>query len=68
MQLVRIAPGTRFPIHTHDGPEFVDMMEGEAVQNGQSLKGGWASVAEAGTLDGDSHSPTVCAFLTVYSE
>ena len=32
MQLVRFAPGTKFPVHTHEGPEFVYMIEGEALQ------------------------------------
>ncbi len=31
MQLVRFAPGTKFPVHRHDGPEFVYMIEGEAL-------------------------------------
>jgi anti-sigma factor ChrR (cupin superfamily) len=35
MQLVRFEPGTSFPIHTHTGPEFIDLLEGEAVQEGQ---------------------------------
>lgn len=67
LQLVRFAAGTKFPAHTHEGPEFVYMIEGEAVQNGQRLGPGWASAAEIGTLDEDFHSPTGCTFLTVYS-
>lgn len=67
MQLVRFAPGTRFPAHIHEGPEFVYMIEGEAVQNGQHLGPGWAATAEAGTSDEDFHSPTGCTFLTVYT-
>ena len=68
MQLVRFAPGTTFPAHIHEGPEFVYMIEGEAVQNGQHLGPGWASAAEIGTSDDDFHSSTGCVFLTVYSE
>ncbi len=68
MQLVRFAPGTKFPVHTHEGPEFVYMIEGEAVQNGQTLSPGWGAAAETGTLDDDFHSPKGCTFLTVYSE
>lgn len=68
MQLVRFAPGTRFPSHIHEGPEFVYMLEGEALQNGQRLRPGWGAAAASGTPDEDFHSPTGCVFLTVYSE
>lgn len=68
MQLVRFAPGASFPLHTHTGPEFIYLLEGEAVQEGQSLRAGWASVAATTTTDHDFHSPTGCIFLTVYSE
>lgn len=68
MQLVRFEPGTRFPSHIHAGPEFIYIIDGEAIQNGQQLGPGWASVAEAGTSDNEFHSPNGCTFLTVYSE
>lgn len=68
MQLVRFAPGASFPIHTHAGPEFVYLLEGEAVQNGQCLYAGWAATAATGTVDEHFHSPTGCMFLTVYSD
>lgn len=68
MQLVRFAPGTAFPLHTHDGPEFVYLLEGEAVQQGQRLQPGWAAVAATGTVDQAFHSPAGCVFLTVYSD
>ena len=29
MQVVRFEPGARFPIHAHEGPEFVFILEGE---------------------------------------
>ena len=31
MQLVRFPPGTAFPAHKHEGPEFVYVLEGELV-------------------------------------
>ena len=68
MQLVRFQPGTVCPTHTHSGPEFVFLLEGEAVQNGQLLTPGWAAVAEMGSIDHNFHSPTGCVFLIVYSE
>ena len=63
MQLVRCRPGTTFPTHYHSGPEFLYILEGEAIQNGQRLRPGWAGVAEAGTLDERFRSDTGCVFL-----
>jgi anti-sigma factor ChrR (cupin superfamily) len=68
MQLVRCRPGVVFPAHRHAGPEFIYMMEGEAIQDGQRLGPGWAGVAESGTLDERFRSETGCVFLIVYSE
>jgi anti-sigma factor ChrR (cupin superfamily) len=68
MQLVRFAPGASFPLHRHDGPEFIYLLEGAAVQEGQLLQAGWASVAATGTTDHAFHSPTGCVFLTVYTQ
>ena len=66
MQLVRFAPGTVFPMHLHTGPEFVYMLEGEAIQNGQRLLPGWVGLAEAGTVDDGFRSDTGCTFLLIY--
>src|SRR5207244_2568147 len=57
-----------FPTHRHAGPEFIYMLEGAAIQNGQHLGPGWAGVAESGTLDEQFRSETGCVFLIVYSE
>jgi anti-sigma factor ChrR (cupin superfamily) len=65
MQIVRFQPGARFPIHSHQGPEFVFILEGELIQAGRRLGPGWASVASAGTLDEDVHSETGCVFVLV---
>jgi anti-sigma factor ChrR (cupin superfamily) len=67
MQLVRFEPGTSFPLHTHIGPEFIYLLETEAVQEGQRLLPGWAATAASGTVDSDYHSPNGCVFLTVAS-
>ncbi len=68
MQLVRCRPGVIFPDHRHTGPEFIYVLEGEAIQNGRRLGPGWAGVAETGTVDQQFRSETGCVFLIVYSE
>ena len=65
MQIVRFEPGARFPLHTHERPEFVFILEGELVQAGRRLGPGWASVASAGSVDQDVHSDTGCVFVLV---
>jgi anti-sigma factor ChrR (cupin superfamily) len=65
MQVVRFDPGARFPIHTHERPEFVFILEGELIQAGRRLGPGWASVASAGSVDEDVHSETGCVFVLV---
>ncbi len=68
MQLVRCRPGVTFPEHRHSGPEFIYVLEGEAIQNDQRLGPGWAGVAETGTADRRFRTETGCTFLIVYSE
>jgi anti-sigma factor ChrR (cupin superfamily) len=65
MQPVRCEPGARFPVHTHAGPEFLFILEGELVQGGRRLGPGWASVAGAGSVDDDVRSDTGCVFVLV---
>jgi hypothetical protein len=65
MQLVRFEPGARFPVHTHELPEFLYILEGDLVQGGQRLGPGWASVASPGSVDEDVHSETGCVFVLV---
>jgi anti-sigma factor ChrR (cupin superfamily) len=68
MQLVRFTPGASFPLHRHEGPEFIYLLEGVAIQEGQHLSAGWAAVAAMGTTDSNFHSPDGCVFLTVYTD
>ena len=68
MELIRCRPRATFPTHHHIGPEFIYLLEGEAIQNGQRLRPGWAGVAAAGTIDEDFHSDRGCVFLIIYSE
>ena len=63
MQIVRCEPGAQFPVHTHESPEFLFILEGELVQAGRRMSPGWASVASAGTIDADVHSETGCVFV-----
>ena len=66
MQLVRFQPGASFPAHLHTDVEFLFMLEGEVLQNGQRLRAGWSTVAPAGTYDTQFISPSGCMFLLVY--
>ncbi|WP_322028525.1 cupin domain-containing protein [Paraburkholderia sp. J76] len=66
MQLVRFAAGATFPLHRHTGPEFIYVLEGEAVQNGRRLAAGYAGVAARGTVEVDFRSDTGCLFLLAY--
>jgi len=65
MQIVRLDPGTRLPLHTHERPEFIYVLEGELMIAGQHLGRGWASVASAGSQHSDVHSETGCIFVLV---
>ena len=65
MQIVRFEPGARFPVHTHEHPEFLFILEGELVQGGRRLGPGWASVASPGSVDDDVYSETGCVFVLV---
>ena len=65
MQIVRLEPGARLPLHTHECPEFIYVLEGELTLGGQHLCRGWASVASIGSVHSDVHSETGCVFVLV---
>jgi anti-sigma factor ChrR (cupin superfamily) len=65
MQMVRFEPGTRFPVHVHERPEFIFVLEGELVQAGRRLGPGWAGIASVGTTDDDVYSEVGCVFVLV---
>ncbi|PYK13466.1 MAG: hypothetical protein DME65_01860 [Verrucomicrobia bacterium] len=65
MQIVRVEAGARLPLHTHECPEFIYVLEGELILRGQCLPRGWASVASVGSVHSDVHSETGCVFLLV---
>ena len=65
MQIVRLERGARLPLHTHECPEFIYVLEGELILGGQDLAPGWASVASVGSVHSDVHSDTGCVFMLV---
>jgi quercetin dioxygenase-like cupin family protein len=65
MQIVRLEPGARLPLHTHECPEFIYVVEGELILEGHRLTQGWASVASVGSVHSDVHSETGCVFVLV---
>jgi anti-sigma factor ChrR (cupin superfamily) len=65
MQIVRLDPGARLPLHTHESPEFIYVLEGELIIDGQHLSHGWASVGSAGSVHSDVHSESGCVFVLV---
>jgi anti-sigma factor ChrR (cupin superfamily) len=65
MQIVRLKAGARLPLHTHECPEFIYVLEGDLILGGQRLSSGWASVASVGSTHPDVHSETGCVFVLV---
>ena len=65
MQIVRLEAGARLPLHTHECPEFIYVLEGEVILGGERLGPGWASVASVGSVHTDVHSETGCVFVLV---
>lgn len=65
MQILRFEPGTHLPLHQHDCPEFIYILEGELIVAGQHLSAGWASVASVGSVHSDVHSETGCTLVLV---
>ncbi|MDQ2868711.1 MAG: cupin domain-containing protein [Verrucomicrobiota bacterium] len=65
MQLLRFEPGARLPLHAHECPEFIYVLEGELLIGGQRLGPGWASVAGVGSTHSDVRSETGCVLVLV---
>lgn len=65
MQILRFEPGARLPLHEHECPEFIYVLEGELIVAGQRLTSGWASVASVGSTHSDVHSETGCVLVLV---
>ena len=65
MQIVRLEPGAQIPLHTHECPEFIYVLEGELILEGRHLSQGWASVASVESVHSHVHSETGCVFVLV---
>lgn len=65
MQILRFEPGARLPLHEHECPEFIYVLDGELIVEGQRLSSGWASVASVGSVHSDVHSETGCLLVLV---
>ena len=53
------------PVHRHEGPEFVFILEGELRQAGHRLGPGRVGASPTGSVDDDVYSVTGCVFLLV---
>ncbi len=62
---MRVEPGTRIPLHTHECPEFIYVLEGELIIGSERLGPGSASVASVGSVHSDVRSETGCVFVLV---
>ncbi len=65
MQFVRMEPGAKIPMHTHELPEFIYILQGELIIAGQALSAGWVSIAAPGSEHLDVHTIDGCIFLLV---
>lgn len=68
IQLVKFDAGASFPAHKHSGPEFIYMLEGEAIQEGNRISKGMVAIAHKGSEESHFYSPFGCSFLLVYSD
>ena len=65
--LVRLAPGTDYPPHRHDGVEELHMLDGELIVDGTTFRPGDHRRAEAGTVDRRIWSATGCTCVLMTS-
>jgi anti-sigma factor ChrR (cupin superfamily) len=65
--LVRLAPGTDYPPHRHDGIEELHMLDGELIVDDQTFRPGDYRRAEAGTVDRRVWSQTGCTCVLITS-
>lgn len=65
MQIIRLEAGVQLPVHTHELPEFIYVLEGELMVGDQRLSSGWVSVASAGSVHSGVRSDTGCVFMLV---
>jgi hypothetical protein len=65
--LVRLAPGTDYPPHRHDGVEELHMLDGELIVDDRVFRPGDYRRAEAGTVDRRVWSKTGCTCVLITS-
>ncbi len=65
MQFVRMEAGAKIPVHTHELPEFIYILQGELIIAGQVLNAGCVSIAAPGSEHLDVHTIHGCTFLLV---
>jgi anti-sigma factor ChrR (cupin superfamily) len=65
--LVRLAPGTDYPPHRHDGVEELHMLEGELTVGDRTLYAGDYLRSEPGTVDRLVRSETGCTGILLTS-
>jgi anti-sigma factor ChrR (cupin superfamily) len=65
--LVRLAPGTDYPPHSHAGVEELHLLEGELMIDGRKLYPGDFNRAEPGTADARVWSETGCTCVLITS-
>jgi anti-sigma factor ChrR (cupin superfamily) len=65
--LVRLAPGTDYPPHTHAGIEELHLLDGELWINDRKLRAGDYNRAEPGTSDYRVWSETGCTCVLITS-
>ena len=65
--LVRLAPGTDYPPHSHAGIEELHLLDGELMIDDRKLHPGDYSRAEAGSVDRRVWSATGCTCVLVTS-
>jgi DNA-directed RNA polymerase specialized sigma24 family protein len=65
--LVRLAPGTDYPPHTHAGVEELHLLHGELWIDGRKLQPGDYNRAEPGTMDSRVWSETGCTCVLITS-
>jgi hypothetical protein len=65
--LVRLAPGTDYPPHRHEGVEELHMLDGELIVDDKTFYPGDYRRAEAGTFDHRVWSETGCTCVLITS-
>jgi anti-sigma factor ChrR (cupin superfamily) len=65
--LVRLAPGTDYPPHRHDGVEELHLLQGELIVDDRKFRPGDYRRAEAGSVDHRVWSETGCTCVLITS-